>query len=337
MTKKKEVEKKVSTSQYTEKVKKERREAIAENKLLVKDLEAKDKEIKAIESHKLLKTNIKLNTPKNNKGSSTAFLVWSDWHIEEIVRSEKTNGLNNFNLKVAFERVSACAYNSAKLVKEMSKSEVIDRVVLFLGGDFFSGAIHEELMENTELRPIDASLKARELLKASIDILLKELKQDIEIICCVGNHSRTTKKIHISNEQENSLEKFMYHFLASDFEKEKRAHFNIAEGYHIYLQVYDYTLRFHHGHAIKYGGGVGGITIPVNKKIQIWNIARPVYLDIFGHFHQFFDGGNFIVNGSLIGYTPYALSIGAKFEVPKQTFFLIKNGYGKTIVAPIFL
>jgi len=187
MKKKKEVEKKVSTSQYTEKVKKERREAIAENKLLVKDLEAKDKEIKAIESHKLLKTNIKLNTPKNNKGSSTAFLVWSDWHIEEIVRSEKTNGLNNFNLKVAFERVSACAYNSAKLVKEMSKSEVIDRVVLFLGGDFFSGAIHEELMENTELRPIDASLKARELLKASIDILLKELKQDIEIICCVGN------------------------------------------------------------------------------------------------------------------------------------------------------
>lgn len=326
-----------SSSQYQAKVRQERREAIQENKRLSKELELKEKEVKAITLHKNLKTNVKIRPPLRVKGGSTAFLVWSDFHLEEEVKSSKTNGLNKFNLQIAEQRISNCAANSAKLVNEMGKGERIDNIVLCLLGDFFSGAIHEELLESCQLRPIDASLKAREWLKASIRHLLNNTTQDIEVVCCVGNHSRLTKKVHISNEQENSLEKFMYHFLAEDFNGIQRIKFNIAEGYHVYLSVYDYTIRLHHGHNIKYGGGVGGITIPVNKKIQVWNISRPAYLDVFGHFHQFFDGGNFIVNGSLIGYTPYAISIGAKYEPPKQTFFMIKEGYGKTIVAPIFL
>jgi hypothetical protein len=68
------------------------------------------------------------------------------------------------------------------------------------------------------------------------------------------------------------------------------------------LQIYDVTVRFHHGHSIRYAGGVGGIYIPTNKAIAQWNKGRHADLDVFGHFHQLRDGGNFICNGSLIGY-----------------------------------
>src|SRR5208282_6842766 len=97
-----------------------------------------------------------------------------------------------------------------------------------------------------------------------------------------------------------------------------------------------YPIRFHHGHAIKYQGGVGGITISVNKAINSWNRNRNVKLDIFGHFHQFFDGGNFICNGSLVGYNAYAVAIKAAYERPSQTFLLVNKKHNtKSIVAPI--
>ena len=174
-------------SQYQAKVRQERREAINENKKLLKEIEQKDKEVKAITRHKNFKTNVRIRPPARIKGSSTAFLVWSDWHIEEEVKGAKTNGLNEFNLEIARRRINNCAANSAKLVNEMGKGEEIDKIVLCLLGDFFSGSIHDELMESNQLRPIDASLKAREWLKASIEFLLKNTTQDIEVVCTVGN------------------------------------------------------------------------------------------------------------------------------------------------------
>ena len=146
-----------------------------------------------------------------------------------------------------------------------------------------------------------------------------------------------TKRIHHATEQGNSLEVYMYHNLALHFAGEKRVRFIIAEGYHTYVDVYGYTVRLHHGHNLRYGGGVGGIFIPVNKAIAQWNKGRRADLDVFGHFHQFKDGGNFICNGSLIGYNAFALSIKADYEKPQQAFFLIDKKRGKSIVAPIWL
>lgn len=129
----------------------------------------------------------------------------------------------------------------------------------------------------------------------------------------------------------------MYHNLAHLFRSEKRVKFVISGGYHSYLKVYDMTVRFHHGHDIRYAGGVGGLYIPANKAIAQWNKGRWADLDVYGHFHQFRDASNFICNGSLIGFSPYALSIKGEFEEPKQAFFLIDRDRGKTITAPILV
>lgn len=271
----------------------------------------------------------------NKKGEATAVVIASDWHIEEKVRPESVNGKNAHNLTVAEARAIEFFANTIKLVKKEQQDVQIDTLVLALLGDFISGNIHEELLENCELTPIAAIIKAKNLITAGIEALLKETNLKLVIPCHVGNHTRITKKIHLSNEQGNSLEYFMYHTLADYFQGNKRVEFIIAEGYHSYVTIYNYTIRFHHGHSIKFGGGVGGIMIPVQKAISQWNKIRWADLDCFGHLHVQMDGKNFLANGSNIGYNSFAVAIKADFDTPRQTFFLIDKKRGKTVVAPI--
>ena len=280
-------------------------------------------------------------SPKSQtKGSeSIAVALLSDVHFEEDVQPEKVLGSNEFNPKIARERLNNFFVNTLKMTKIQRGGTRIDTLVLALLGDLISGYIHDELIESNHLSPIQACVQIQLCIKSGIEFLLKEGKfKKIIVPCCVGNHGRTTAKKQISTSTDNSFETMIYISLSEMFKEDKRVEFKIAKGYQIILTLWDnYKIRFHHGDAIRYGGGVGGITIPVNKKIANWNTRETVDLDCFGHFHQFIDGGNFISNGSLIGYGCYAFEIAAKFEDPKQAFFLIEKDKGKTIVAPILV
>jgi hypothetical protein len=76
------------------------------------------------------------------------------------------------------------------------------------------------------------------------------------------------------------------------------------------VDIFGKTVRFHHGHAINYQGGIGGIFIPAFKAISQWDKMRQADVDFFGHFHQHKDGSKFVSNGSLIGFNTYALHQG---------------------------
>ena len=273
----------------------------------------------------------------NGKNESTAFLDLSDWHVDEIVRSNSVNGKNKFNAKVADKRINNLFANALKLIKIGQAENSIKDVVIVLGGDFFSGNIHEELLENTSMLPIEAVMFAQDHLVSGIKFLNDHLKVKFHVVCVVGNHSRITQKVHNSSEYGNSLEYYMYHNIAKFFAKHKNIRFTIPQGYHQYIKVYGKTIRIHHGHNMRYGGGVGGVFIPVNKAINEWNKIRYADLDIIHHFHRVVDGGNFTINGSLIGFNAYALSIKASPEPPKQLFFLWHKKYGKIMTTPIFL
>jgi len=281
---------------------------------------------------------IKKRSKSSKHSEATAFLLASDWHAEEIISPKSVNNLNKFNPEIAEARINRFFQNGARLVQLLRKDVEINHVVLALLGDFFSGHIHEELMENTAMGPVEACIWVQGLIAGGIKYLLNELDGvSLTIPCHSGNHARITKKNRHAKEHAHSLEFFMYHNLAKFFENDERVTFQISDSYHSYLDIYGYTVRFHHGHHIRYYGGVGGIYIPVNKAIAQWNKARKASVDCFGHFHQQVDGGHFMCNGSLAGYNAYALSIKGTFEPPRQTFFLLDSRRGRTFVAPIIL
>ena len=275
----------------------------------------------------------------NEKESiSTAVVVLSDWHYEENIKPESVNGLNEFNTAIASRRIENCFKNTAKLLHLFRKGTRINDCILALLGDFITNNIHDELVEVNEKLPMEAVIDIYVRLVAGIEFLLDEFPDmKFTAVCKVGNHSRTTKRVHVSTELGHSLEYLLYYFLARDFKNEERVRVVLEHNYLTYVNVYNYTIRFHHGHQIKYNGGVGGITIPVKKAIGMWDKSRQADLDVFGHFHQTVIDKDFICNGSLIGYSPYAVAIKAEYEKPSQTLFLIEQEHGRTLTAPIFL
>lgn len=282
--------------------------------------------------------------PKESTGKSesAAVIVWSDHHNEEEVRLDAVGGVNQHNLEINEARFKQMLQGSLVWYRIGAQKTSIKTIVLALLGDFISGSIHEDLAESNLLPPVDAIYRSQGQLISGIKFMLDNTPPDVNIIvvCHSGNHGRMTKHQRIATEAGNSLEQYMYLTIRDFFKDETRISFLVANGYHSYLRFFEdrYSIRFHHGHMINYQGGVGGITIPVNKAIAQWNKSKPVNLDVFGHFHTRFDGGNFIANGSLIGYNAYALSIKASYERPSQTFFLINREYAeKTMVGPIFV
>lgn len=267
---------------------------------------------------------------------SVAFAIASDWHVEENVKPESVDDTNKYTMGIAKKRAENFFTSTLKLVKKEQQDASIDTLVLALIGDFISSNIHDELMESCEVPPVEAAMFAQNLLASGIEYILNNSELKLIIPCCVGNHSRITHQVHVSTEQGNSLEWMIYNNLAKHFSKEKRITFVLSKSYFTWIRVYGYDVRFHHGHAIKYGGGIGGLTVPFIKAIARYDVERKAYLDVVGHFHNRMDGGKFIVNGSLIGNTPYGMRLGFTGK-PEQAFFLISKDHGKTIVAPIFV
>ena len=285
-----------------------------------------------------LKKNIftyKIKASSKVKSEATAIWLASDWHVAEKVTYAQTNGINMYNLAISKARGEQYFKHALSLTKMMGKDVEIKTIVLALLGDFMTGYLHDQAKESNYLPPMFEIQYAQRIILSGINYVLENSEYNIVIPCASGNHGRTTKFSEFGSENGHSLEFLMYSNIADYYRENKRVQVIINEGAHTYLDIYGYKVRFLHGHDIKFGGGVGGITIPVNKAIAQWDKGKKAYITCFGHFHQKFDGGNFIANGSLIGYNSFALSIKASAEPPAQQMFLIDKKRGKTIVAPI--
>jgi hypothetical protein len=278
--------------------------------------------------------------PSWERSDAIACAIASDWHVEETVNAESVHGLNEYNLDVARSRAEHFFKNWLRLTDIMARDTKITTMFLAGLGDFFSGWIHEELLASTSLAPGDAARFVKGLFCSGIDYLLRESPYTLEGVLIPGNHGRMTKYVHMADPTGTSLESVMYDAVRDRYHGNPRVRLEVSEHAMRYRRFYErMDVRFIHGYEVKFGGGVGGLTIPLRKALSQWNIAKRADLTLLGHFHQLLDGGDFIVNGSLIGYNTFAQGIKASFEEPRQSFFLItaRKGGQKSVTAPIWL
>ena len=275
---------------------------------------------------------------KSGEREATWVALASDWHIEETVDPAKVNGLNSYNLSIARNRVERYFSGVSWLVNYHTEKFKLRDGILWLGGDLITGYLREENLEDNQCSPVVAAARLVEWISEGIRFLLKTTDTElIKVICNSGNHGRLTHKVRPATREENSLEWLVYNMLAREFANEKRIQFVLPHGVHTYAQVYDWTLRFTHGDAAKYGGGVGGVMIPIRKALYRWNTGRKADWTNMGHFHQYHDLKDLVINGSLIGFNPYALEIGADYEEPLQAFYLVDSKRGKTMPASVWV
>lgn len=239
---------------------------------------------------------------KSGLREATAVALLSDAHVEEIVLPGDTPTGNEYNPEIA-EISLARFFAGYKWLLEFHRSAFkITSAVLWLGGDLMTGHIHEELVETTATAPIETILWLRPRIVAGIDALLDDPNLEIlHIPCSYGNHGRNSVKSYRARGAAHSYEWLFYQWLVHHYEGNPRVRIHAPPAGHQYMKVYDFDLHFTHGDEVNYGGGVGGITIPLNKAVAQWDLSSRCSYYHFGHFHQYIDTGRILVNGCFTG------------------------------------
>jgi predicted phosphodiesterase len=268
-----------------------------------------------------------------------ALAIGSDWHVAEKVDSSKVEYKNEYSLSIFDKRVSRFFNGFCDLIEMQKQTFLINDIVLILAGDIITGYIHEELMETSELSPIMASRYAQKSIVKGINTIL-DAHPDIaklHVWCVHGNHGRTTKKLRIGTGAENSYEHLMYLTLSDLFEGNEQVEFAITDGETMRLPVYDFFIRIAHGYQVNYRDGVGGIFVPLNKKIKNWETYGKADITCIGHYHDYQSLEYAVVNGSLIGCNPFSLSKGYVYTPPRQAFFMVDKKRCKCMSTPIWV
>lgn len=268
------------------------------------------------------------------KGGCTAIICANDWHLEKNIEPSTVSGINEFNLEIAERRIDRFWQRSLYLVDLWSHVGNVDEIVLWLGGDLINNYLHDEDVEGNFLGPTEAVLCVEEHVATGLELLCQR-ELPIRVVCNYGNHARTTHRCRPATGWKTSWEYLAYRHLAVRYDE---LDWQITKGYMNYQPIQGHVVRFMHGENVKFYGGVGGLTIPANKAISMWDKGRHADLTVFGHFHQYLPHGfNWVSSGCLCGYDAFAQSIKAEPQPPTQTVLFVDKKKGLVASLPVFL
>jgi len=323
--------------------------AVAENRQLKAERaqleEMLEETNKALEIALALKEPTSYDIPKVNFNPSInheaiPIIQFSDWHVEERVDKKMTRGLNEFNPDIARKRVDKLTENTLKLINKERQSVEIKSALIVIGGDMINSYLHEHDVIENYMSPLEAVLFAKELICKSLATIAEHGGLErIDVMCIRGNHPRLTKKMISSIDYKMNLEAMIYNTVKED-RKLNHSMFNwhIPESEFGYIEVGGKMIRNMHGHQVKFQGGLGGITIPLNKYIMRLDQTQKADYTTLHHWHslKMISDCNTSINGSLVGFNSYAASCGFAYEPAQQAFQILDSKRGFTLRCPIF-
>lgn len=281
-----------------------------------------------------------LSPSKPKSSAATLVVMLSDTHFDEVVNPDEMEGLNAYNREIAVMRLERWTQNVIKLARHYLSGVTYDGVVVILGGDIFTGDIHEELSITNEDTMIGSLLYWSEQLSASIDLLAKEFKK-CHVVSVVGNHGRTTRKPRMKQRVRTNFDWLLAKMVERHFSKDKRVTFTIPESADALIHIYEHGHLVTHGDQVSGGGGIGGIYPPIMRmrarKHQRYMATGKSFQTLWlGHWHQYISTPSMIVNGSMKGFDEYALLMGFGFEQPQQALAIVTPEKNITFQAPVF-
>ena len=319
--------------------KKESRQLLEKQvKDLIKEVETRDRIIEAYKSYTPNKVKIIKKENRTADKEGTVITLLSDIHAEHKIIKSTTSGINEYSPDICSDRLSKYFRILVNLT-ELKRGELpLDNLVMGLLGDLIHGFIHGEYLRTNYMTPLEAMLFIVDELKSGFNYILQHGQfKNIVVVCKIGNHSRITDKVYTDEEALYSYEWVIYHLLAHEFQNKIK--FIIENGYFTYYQIYDKTLRFHHGHGFRYAGGIGGLYVPLQRYRLKVNQQRRADLGLIGHWHttDFLRNTKTLINGSVCGFDAYAMRFGFEPEPPQQQFLIQDSKRGFTINTPIIL
>ena len=260
-----------------------------------------------------------LNIKKATKSSpGVPTLLCSDWHWGEIVSPEQIGGVNKFNPRIARERVQSLVSTTIDLLFNHMVKPNYPGLVLALGGDMFSGDIHEELVESNAQSTLESVRDLKGSLIWMIDSFLTKF-DNIFIPCVAGNHGRMTKKYRAKDMVYTNFDWHLYNLLYDHYNPIKknkdgslpmsderainpRVKFLIGDGSDVQYKIYNHIYNFTHGNQFRGGDGQIGHKGPVirgdrKKRVRQSQVGQSYDTILHGHFHSLSLERDIIGNG----------------------------------------
>ena len=282
--------------------------------------------------------------PKPVRGHhATLCLLVTDTHFDEVVNPDEVDGINCYNREIAELRLRRCFERTIMLARDYLSGIKYDGVALFLGGDVFSGNIHEEL-EVTNEQPITEALVRMSYALYDFGRSLAETVPNVTMIVMPGNHPRLERKPRMKNAW-NNFEWAMGMFVQA------LAHdtFTVVVPKDLVhrFTIFDQTIGLSHGDGVKSQSFAGVPWYSMKQRrdaIQalLKSLSLPqIDLLVYGHYHQMFfeegSGSSLLVNGSIKGYDEYILKTKYSGQTPIQALLTFHPTHGLTDLSRINL
>lgn len=279
--------------------------------------------------------------PTSKRHRATLVVMLSDLHLDEVVDPAEVDGLNAYDRKIATARMKAWAVNVVKLARRHLTGVDYDGVVVFLGGDIFSGDIHEELAQTNEDTILGSLLYWSEQLAAALGLLADEFGK-VHVAAVPGNHGRMSRKPRAKLRARTNFDWLLAKMLERHFAGDKRFTWQVPDAADCLVQIYGQGHLLTHGDQASGGGGIGGIWPPVmrlraRKQQRHMATGRPFQVMWMGHWHQLIQTPTLVVNGSLKGPDEYSFLMNLGFERPQQALAVVTPEHGVTWQCPVFV
>lgn len=287
---------------------------------------------------------IELKKPKH---TGVPVTIWSDWHWGERVDAASMAGVNEFNRRIAKDRVRRLIAGTIDLAINHMVNPQYPGIVVCLGGDMITGGIHDELRETNDGTVQQSLLEVQEQLIWGLSTLADTFG-GVFCPCVVGNHGRSSLRPRFKEKVYESLEWNLYCQLELYFRNDSRIQFFVPGETDAHFTVLGHRFHLTHGDClgVKGGDGIIGAIGPIARGATKLGrseatIGRDFDTLLLGHWHTYIPRGDatpVAVNGSLIGYNEYArLQLRVPYSRPSQSLMFIHEKHGFTAQWPIYL
>jgi predicted phosphodiesterase len=288
-----------------------------------------------------------LDVKPSGKTTGVPLLLLSDWHWGEFVDPDQVAGMNSFNRKIAKQRVKILRDATLDLCLHHMTNPSYPGIVVCLGGDMITGAIHDDLVETND-GPVTLSiLEVEEQLIGLITDFADKFGK-VFVPCVPGNHGRNTLKPRKKNYVFNSYEWLVYCHIERHFKNDPRVTVFVPNETDAHFAIHGHRFMLTHGDnmGVKGGDGIIGALGPIARgALKVGSSEATCGRDfdtlLIGHYHVYIPRGDAVpvmANGSLIGYNEYArLALRAKPARPTQALAFIHPKRGFTAQWPIYL
>jgi hypothetical protein len=265
-------------------------------------------------------------------------LLLSDWHAYEVVKPERVYGLNDYNADVLGRRVWRITNAARSVVTKLRAGGWrFPRLVVAANGDFISGTIHEVEKHSDAPNVIQAAIGCGMLLAQSLRDLAAVFEL-VEVFGTSGNHGRLPDHKRVSQKDPSrSWDYLIYSVARQALADCPNVRFYLPDSYSAVYEVEGWRFAQNHGHDVKSWNAIPfyGISRAVTGLNSLLTAAgTPINYFLYSHFHNpgsiAAAGGEYFVNGSLIGGTEFSVNALGRADKPAQWLLGVHRDHGVT-------